>query len=201
MVGSLTWARQNALSNAMPFLSLGHSTYFVSFFFLCSLLWSILFLIWGTRKKCSKPNQRRKLKKHSLISISGDMSCLKKRGAVDFHFQRTFLALYLSNLLVRLLIQAIFLAILIRVSLPKVNDLPISCSNPHCPPRSLHLLGYGFDRELATFIPLIHLLFLLLLSLSFALFLLYTILNSMYWDGHHNLKSCTVESLMLVSGY
>lgn len=40
--------------------------------------------------------------------------------------KRTLLALYLSNSLVPLLIQAGFLAILIRILLPKVNGLPVS---------------------------------------------------------------------------
>lgn len=60
-----------------------------------------------------------------MISIREYMSNLKKRWAVDFHIQRTLLALYLSNLLVVLLIQAVFLAILIRALLPKLSGLPI----------------------------------------------------------------------------
>lgn len=140
MVESPTLAQQHALSNALPFLSLGHGTCSVSSLFVCSSWWSILFHSCGTCKRKSKLNQRRKLKKHSLISFREDMSNLKKRYAVDFHIQRTLLALYLSNLLVQLLIQAVFLAILIRALLPKVNGLPISYSARTRPTFALHML-------------------------------------------------------------
>lgn len=155
MFESPTPAQQHALSNALPFLSLGPGTCSVSSLFVYSLWWSILFPSCGMCKRNSKLNQRRKLKKHSMVSIREDMSNLKKRWVdlwVDFHVQRTLLALYLSNLLVQLLIQAVFLAILIRALLPKLNGLPISYSTRTKPTFALHMLKmwlkcYPFIRE------------------------------------------------------
>lgn len=84
-------------------------------------------------------------KKHSAILIREGISCLKKK-TVDFHFQRTLLALYLSNLSAQLLIQAVFLTILIRAVLPKVSGLTISRSNPHCPSPYIYLV-MGFIEK------------------------------------------------------
>lgn len=78
---------------------------------------------------------------------------------------------------------------------PAQSQWPAYIKQQSTLPIPLHLLGHGFDRKEDTFI---HLLFLLLLSLLFALLLSYTVLNTMIWGVHHNLKSCTVENLMLV---
>lgn len=64
----------------------------------------------------------------------------EEKKTVDFHFQRTLFALYLSNLSAQLLIQAVFLTILIKAVLPKVSGLPISCSNSHCPSPYIYLV-------------------------------------------------------------
>lgn len=72
-----------------------------------------------------------------MIVVREDMS-----EAVNFYSRRTLLALFLSNLLVQqlLMIQAVFLVILTRALLPKVNGLHISYSIRTKPTFALHTL-------------------------------------------------------------
>lgn len=137
VVESPTPAQHHTLSNALLFLSLWHGTCSVSSFFVCSSWWSVLFPM---QEKLKAQPKEKKWKNHSMLSIREDMRNLKKRWVVDFHIQRTMFALYLSNLLAQLLIQAVLLAILIRALLPKVNGLPISHSARTKPTFAWHML-------------------------------------------------------------
>lgn len=141
-------------------------------------------------------NQRRKLEKHSMISIREGINCLKKKNC-RFPLSEDIVCLVPFKL-VSTAADPSSISDNSHQGCPAQSQWPAYIMQQFTLPIPLHLLGHGFDRKEDTFI---HLLFLLLLSLLFALLLSYTVLNTMIWGVHHNLKSCTVENLMLVPWY